>query len=181
MPTVDNYREKLGYGARTNLYLVEIRFPTILTAVANAQLEETISILCTSCSFPTSRKITKIAQKYEGTTVGLPGDKEGEPDFTMTFDNEENLLAKLAFETWIDIIQADKTSFRTSPSTFMCPWLAVTRLNHAKEPVKKARILQAWPYDPGEQTELSRVEGGEKIEQTKIVFSTDGHEWLPIK
>ena len=41
--TIDDYKSKLGYGARSNLFLAELTLPSFLT---NSVLEAEITVMC---------------------------------------------------------------------------------------------------------------------------------------
>lgn len=173
--TIDLYKARLGYGARGNLFLVQLRFPEILAVDVEDQRE--FEILCEKATLPGTRPITAEEIPYQGDYFKLAGEKAAEPEVTFDFKNTEDLKVRTLFENWIELIQQDFTGFRASPTTYKSPSLFISQLDKSKNVIKKVELLGAFPTAvPAIEFALS--EGA--ITTTSITMSIDSHRNIAV-
>ena len=121
--TIDDYKSKLGYGARSNLFLVELTLPAFLV---NPVLEEEVRIMAEKFTMPPARSINEIAVPIAGETFKLAGDKSAEIDVTLSFKNTEDYRLRNMFELWIDTIQQDIVLFPGCMISYRLPFIEVS-------------------------------------------------------
>jgi hypothetical protein len=168
--TIDDYKSKLGYGARSNLFLTELTLPAFLV---NPVLEEEVRIMAEKFTMPPARAINEIAVPIAGETFKLAGDKTAEIDVTLSFKNTEDYRLRNMFELWIDTIQQDITGLRTSPQNYKATQFFVSQLNHRNEVTKKVELIGAWPKTIN-QIDFDLTTDG-TILLTDVTFGIDGH------
>ena len=67
---IDEYKRRLGYGARPSLFQVELTFPTGLGL--SPDLEEEVRIMCRTFTWPTPRAAANISVEYQGEYFKVP-------------------------------------------------------------------------------------------------------------
>ncbi len=173
--SISDYKSLLGYGSRTNLFYVQLTFPSILSLGEDAEKEFTI--LCRTATLPASRVMTSIDVPYQGDYFRLAGDKAAEPDFTFTFQNTEDMRLRNIFELWTDTIQQDLTGLRTSPILYKAPSMFVSQLNKSKEIIKKVELISAFPLTVS-GIDFTLGEGA--VSETTIVMAIDAHRNVAV-
>ena len=73
MGSIDEFKTRIGYGARSNLFEVSVTFPF----GGDANL---FTFLCKSATLPATRTIQPIQIDYQGDQIQIAGDKNGTPD-----------------------------------------------------------------------------------------------------
>jgi len=139
MAKIDDYKARLGYGARTNLFSLNFTLPFGV----DAQAEE-MEILVHKINWPAERPITEIGIKYQGDDFKIAGDKGAVEDITIEFMNAENFNVRNALVLWHQTIQRDITGLRTSPELYKAN-VDITILDHLGQPIKKVKLVGAWP------------------------------------
>ena len=167
--TIDDYKNQLGYGARLNLFEVDIQFPP---ALINPNISDTLKIMCERVTFPGSRPITPIDIPFQGDYIRVAGEKAAEGDLVIAFKNPENFKARNQFELWTELIHEDVSGLRTTPTLHKSPWFFINILNHAKEPIRRVEIKGAWPQSVN-PLELDMA--GTEISLTEVTFAIDNH------
>jgi hypothetical protein len=122
--SISDFKSKLiGGGARSNLFEVDITFPTGITL--NLQGEgvssfnnENFRFLCKSAALPASN-VTPIEVPFRGRVLKVAGDRTFDA-WTVTVINDENFSHRRAFETWMqNVAMYQDHSGLTNPSDYM--------------------------------------------------------------
>lgn len=173
---VDQFKEILGYGARKNLWRMEVVFPGLLGL---GDVQEKVSIMCEVANLPGQRKIETVDIKYKGESFALPVDKGLYPEageFKVMFKNAEDFQLRSAFEVWMQTIQQDFTALRTSPTIFKSSG-AVIQLDHTLTEVRRFKFRGLFPTSVN-PIELTAAEGG--INDTTVEFKYDTFELVAV-
>jgi hypothetical protein len=173
---VEEVKTILGYGARKNLWKVRFGLPNILAAAA--ELENQIELLAKSAILPGTRTIEPIPMTYKGETWTLAGEKGTyDAELKISFENPQNWAQRNIFELWINIIQQDFTSLRTSPLVYKSSSFTVTHLGNDLEPTRMFRFKGVYPKQVN-HLELAAGEGGLLV--TDVTFAIDNFELVPV-
>jgi len=122
--SISEFKSKLiGGGARSNLFEVDVTFPTAITL--NLQGEGTTAFnsdnfrfLCKSAALPASN-IAPIEIPFRGRVLKVAGDRTFDT-WAVTVINDENFSHRRAFEAWMqNIAQYADHSGKTNPSDYM--------------------------------------------------------------
>lgn len=173
---IDQFKAILGYGARKNLWRMEIVFPGLLGL---GDVQEKVSIMCGTSNLPGQRKIETMDIKYKGESFSLPVEKGIYPEageFKITFKNASDFQLRSAFEVWMQTIQQDFTSLRTSPTVFKSTG-GVVQLDETLTEVRRFKFRGLFPTSVN-PIELVSEEGG--IHDTMVEFKYDTFELVPV-
>jgi len=173
-PNVDQFKQLLGYGARVNLYAVELQLPTV---IKDATSETQLSVLVSDIEMPFARTIEAEPIAVAGDTFHIPKDKSAEEPLKVSFRDTEDLRLRSLFELWMDVIQQDITSIRTNPDVFKAPYFVIKQLDHAQTVTRKVQIIGAWPSGMTRIT-FNMSEGGNS--KCEVTFTFDSHKVLAI-
>lgn len=103
----DALRQRLGYGARPNKYLVEIIAPrggeVSWAGASNVNLSDPGRVIafCKGASLP-SREMGIVDVWIQGRKIPIPGDAEFSNSWALTFYNDEKHDLRKQFEIWIE-------------------------------------------------------------------------------
>lgn len=137
--TVEDYKRLLGAGQRTNMYKIDLVFPT---AISNTNASEAFNILCDTGSLPGERAIEPINIPYEGDNVTLAGDKSAPEVLTFAFKNSElNIFVRKQFKLWSQLVQKDGTGQKTPPSIYKTDTFFISLLDYKKEVIEKVQCI----------------------------------------
>ncbi|NDB57233.1 hypothetical protein EB001_02105 [bacterium] len=101
MANLTQFKGKIGYGIRPNLFQVSI--PTAPTATTLAtSYAENFTFLCRSAGIPAS-SVGTVEVPFRGRVIKLPGDRTFEA-WTITIFGDENLKLRSYFEKWLDVL-----------------------------------------------------------------------------
>lgn len=173
--TIDDIKQRLGYGARSNLFMIQLKFPSLLALDVDTETEFTI--LCEKGQLPGTRAIEPISVPFMGDFFNIPGDKAAEPEITYSFRNTENMKLRNAFELWHDVIQEDLSGKRTSPLVHKSPSFFVMQLDKSKIVVKKVELIGAYPANIN-VLDYDRTTAENSV--TEITFNIDAHRNVAI-
>ncbi len=103
---LDDFKSVLkGGGARSNLFSVELKFPT---RVGFIDSKNKSNFLCTATNLPGST-ITDIPVTFRGRVMHVAGDKTFEP-WSVTILNDTDFEIRNAFERWMNLIAHQSSS-----------------------------------------------------------------------
>lgn len=106
MSNISDFKAQLsGGGARPNLFKCKVFFPPEL---ATDTLTKLGSFMIKGAQLPSS-VINPVEVPYLGRKLKVAGDRIFEP-WTITVINDENMLIRDAFETWMDLINDNKSN-----------------------------------------------------------------------
>jgi hypothetical protein len=101
MANLTQFKGKIGYGIRPNLFQVSIPDAPkagVLTATAASDF----TFLCRSAGIPAST-VGTVEVPFRGRVIKLPGDRTFEA-WTVTVFGDENLKLRSYFEKWLDVL-----------------------------------------------------------------------------
>jgi hypothetical protein len=106
MSNISDFKSQLtGGGARPNLFKCKVFFPPELSTDTLTKLG---SFMIKGAQLPSS-VIAPVEVPYLGRKLKVAGDRTFEP-WTITVINDENMLIRNAFETWMDLINDNKSN-----------------------------------------------------------------------
>jgi len=109
MSNISDFKSQLtGGGARPNLFKCKVYFPPELSTDTLTKLG---SFMIKGAQLPSS-VIAPVEVPYLGRKLKVAGDRTFEP-WTITVINDENMLIRNAFETWMDLINDNKSNTST--------------------------------------------------------------------
>lgn len=169
MGSIDDFKTQFGYGARTNLFEVEIAFPAV--AGAEGTLPELFKFTCHTASLPETRTINTEAIAYQGgDKIIIAQDKSDPGTLSLSAYNDENFAVTNAFRNWIEAIQQDNTGFRTHPNIYKIDTLKVHQLDHEKKRIRTVRFVGAFPTALGA---VALAWSGSGISNAEITIAYD--------
>jgi hypothetical protein len=173
---VEEVKTILGYGARKNLWKLRCGLPNVLSVAA--ELENQIELMAKSAILPGTRTIEPIKMPYKGEFFTVAGEKgEYDAELKLSFENPQNWAQRNIFELWINTIQQDFTSLRTSPVVYKSDNFVLTHLGNDLEPTRMFRFKGVYPTKVN-HIELSATEGGLVV--TDVTFAIDNFELVPV-
>ena len=108
-------RALVGGGQRTNLFEVQVTFPSTATFLEGDAFENpagdfnyTMTVLCKAASVPASQ-LGEIQVPYMGRKIKVPGDRTFET-WDTTVMNDENFSIRHALERWSEAIEPHQGS-----------------------------------------------------------------------
>lgn len=113
---ITDFKSKLtGGGARSNLFEVELAFPSAVS-VDNAILDKS-RFLVKAAAIPSSN-VTSLEVSFRGRTLKVAGDRSFE-SWTITVINDTDFAIRSAFEKWMNYINrlSDNTG-ETNPALY---------------------------------------------------------------
>jgi len=159
MPNLANFKERIGYGIRPNLFRIEI--PDIAAAIgaftSSSDNSGRISFLGRSASLPSS-SIGTVEVPYRGRVIKLPGDRTFE-SWTITIFADPSLNTRSFLEKWMDKLNEHRSgggyTGGTSANEFTKN-IAIHQLqrgtniagagdNDPHTIIKTYRFINAWP------------------------------------
>jgi hypothetical protein len=176
--SIDAFRANLINGlARNNLFLVQGNFPgnsvgaiqgaaavagalfggavggavnNTIAAVGGGNPSSQISFLCKSSRIPSSTIAVNNAF-YMGRAFKYPGDKSF-ADWSMTCYNDGTYGLRKAFESWMNLMNTNRTNVGPNAMNgFMTDW-TVTPLTREGNPIARYKLVGCWPTTMNEIT-----------------------------
>ena len=166
---IDDYKKRLGLGARANLFSVDLTFPALVGA--DQDLENDFKIMCIQAGWPALRPVTPIPVSYQGEFFKLPGDKADFADVTFMFNNSEDYRLRNIFDTWVQLVNQDRAGVRNNPEDLVTS-IFISQLDHARNEIKKVELIGAWPNSAAAENAFDRSADG-TISQTSVIISYD--------
>lgn len=176
--SIDAFRANLINGmARNNLFLVQGNFPgsntsaiqgaaavagslfggavsgainAVAAAAGGGNPSSQVSFLCKATKLPRATLAT-VNASYMGRAYKFPGDKAFEP-WSITCYNDGSYGLRKAFESWMNLINTNRTNVGpNSMNQFMTDW-TVTPLTREGSPIIQYKMVGCWPSTMAEQT-----------------------------
>ena len=173
---IDEYKRRLGQGAKLNLYNVTLTFPTALGV--DPDLEDEFSILCDKATFPKPRNIEMIEVPVQGEFYKLAGNKANVEDLNFSFRNDPDHRLRDIFEAWLQLIQTDRVGIRTNFANHVAN-IQIAQLNEFRDETKKIEVVSAWPNAITEGIEFDNTNGTE-ISLTNVTIAYDFHRFISV-
>jgi len=170
---ITDFKSKLtGGGARSNLFEVELAFPSAV-GVDNVVLDKS-RFLVKTAAIPSSN-VTSLEVAFRGRTLKLAGDRSFE-SWTITVINDTDFAIRSAFEQWMNYINrlSDNTG-TTDPSLYQADAF-VHQLNRDGSILRSYHMYDLFP------TSISSIPldyGTDSIEEFTVEMQV--HWWEAIK
>jgi len=164
MASISEFKAKLkGGGARSNLFEVEINFPTY---AGGSNETEAGLFLAKSASLP-SMTVGVIEVPYQGRMFPMAGDRTF-VEWTVTFINDTDFLLRDAFEKWSNAINGNESNEGFSNPVDYMRDIGIFQLDKEKKRVKEYLLQDGWPTEVG-QIDVS-MDSTDTIEEFTVTF-----------
>jgi len=178
--TISNIKSKLsGGGARSNLFQVDLAFPSGGSAVPITgtlkDIIETGNILVKSAGLPASN-VNPIEVPFRGRIFKLAGERTFDT-WTVTVLNDTNFLIRAAMEEWMAGI-ANLTTFdgKANPLDYQADGVIVKQLDRSEKVVRQYKFYGMFP------TNISQIDVSfdtpDTIEEFTVEFQVQYYEVL---
>lgn len=170
---ITDFKSKLtGGGARSNLFEVELAFPSAVS-VDNAILDKS-RFLVKAAAIPSSN-VTSLEVAFRGRTLKVAGDRSFE-SWTITVINDTDFAIRSAFEKWMNYINrlSDNTG-ETNPALYQAD-AYVHQLNRDGSILRSYHMYDLFP------TSISSMPldyGTDSIQEFTVEMQV--HWWEAIK
>jgi hypothetical protein len=170
---ITDFKSKLtGGGARSNLFEVELAFPSAVS-VDNAILDKS-RFLVKAAAIPSSN-VTSLEVSFRGRTLKVAGDRSFE-SWTITVINDTDFAIRSAFEKWMNYINrlSDNTG-QTNPALYQAD-AYVHQLNRDGSILRSYHMYDLFP------TSISSMPldyGTDSIQEFTVEMQV--HWWEAIK
>ncbi|NDG29659.1 hypothetical protein EB118_06145 [bacterium] len=152
LPTINNLKNRLGIGARANLFKVSLVWPE--NAAANVKvLSDAASILCKSAAIPAFTVGVIEVPFRGGRRIKVPGDRTF-GDWTTTFLANDSQSLRAGFNAWLSFIRLenyDENAIRSNNGKgfdYLCD-ISVEHLNQSGETIRTYKLFDCFPTDVG--------------------------------
>lgn len=142
---INKFKSYLGYGVRSNLFKVELTFPTI--SGISTDLGEKFTFLCKGASQPAST-LGKIEINYQGRPVPIPGDRTFE-EYSITVFNDSKYDLRDAFERWHNAIDQMEEHTPLYDYDSLMVDMKFHQLDRSKNIIKTYNLISSWPVSVG--------------------------------
>ena len=166
----DEFKQKLGYGARPSIFEVEIAVPK---QVASALGKDTKGIAADLKFFVSAtqipgRTIGAVTVNYQGEEVKLTGDVTYE-DIAYTFLNDMNYFARDVIEAWAEFIVDPITNQRSTPSQYK-QTIFVYHVSNEVDGTGEKKRIKGWKLEGAFPTSFAAID---KAWDTKDTVETN--------
>lgn len=129
----DALRARLGYGARSNKYILKLTTPAGISVN-----QDEIIALCKGTSIP-SREMG-IAEIYiQGRKIPIPGDAQFAGTWDLTFYNDQKHQLRKQFENWIEKMDSYTLHRRDFPgSAYWADNVTISQLDAQNQTIENA-------------------------------------------
>jgi hypothetical protein len=105
LTTLQNIKDNLKYGSRSNLFKAELTIPTVITAELDTTTQsfDGHDVLCKSAAIP-AMTVGIIEVPFRGRRAKIPGDRTW-TDWTATFYSDSAHSLRSAFIAWSNYIR----------------------------------------------------------------------------
>lgn len=170
---ITDFKSKLtGGGARSNLFEVELAFPSAV-GVDNVVLDKS-RFLVKSAAIPSSN-VTSLEVAFRGRTLKLAGDRSFE-SWTITVINDTDFAIRSAFEQWMNYVNRLSDNTGTTDPTLYQADAFVHQLNRDGSILRSYHMYDLFP------TSISSIPldyGTDSIEEFTVEMQV--HWWEAIK
>ena len=188
---ITDFKSKLaGGGARSNLFEVELSFPSAVSVDGLNDILNKARFLVKAANLPASN-VAPIEVPFRGRVLKVAGDRTFDT-WSVTIINDENFKLRNAFETWMDAMSRTSTNVgATNPSSYMATAYvhqlgrgANAGINAQKstdvgdgsniKPLKSYKFVDIFPTEVG-SIELS-YDSSDSIEEFQVTFQVQHWE-----
>ena len=166
---VEQFRSNMIYdGARSNLFEVQLRFPSFIVTDFNPA--SSIRFMANSTTLPQS-SVGIARQSYFGREVKFPGDRVF-ADWSVNIINDETFALRDAFEAWLDAINSHSMIARDPRMVYNRGYsvdATVTQFGKAGLPIKNYTFVGLFPVNV-DQITVSWAQN-DTIEEFGVTFS----------
>ena len=176
--TVQDFRSKLRLdGARPNLFECTMSFPT--QVVTNPALaSETFTFMCRASQLPGSM-VGQVPLNYFGRELKFAGNRQF-TEWTVTIINDEDFVARNAFEQWMNGLNSHVGNLRNSAMVNNADYQVDAFVDHygkAGNVLKSYKMIGCFPID------VSPIDldwaMNDTIEEYAVTFAYQWWEQLP--
>jgi hypothetical protein len=189
MSLIDTYKEKIGYGARNNLFKVQFTIPTKVSeqfnkikSISASNLASNIDLMIDRINMPHTRNIETVSRinfgnEYFTIAKSRQLGSEAYEEITLNFRNTEDYIARDLFSLWINMIQKPRygtyTGERLLPSEYKTDSLKIQMLDKDMTTVIREVVCNGcFPLDV-DNMDLGYEAGKEEIRSTEVRLSVD--------
>lgn len=145
----DALRQRLGYGARPNKYLVQLTTPSGISVD-----KDQVIALCKGTSIP-SREMGIAEVFIQGRKIPIPGDAQYANSWDLTFYNDQKHQLRKKFEEWIEKLDSYKNHVRSFTGTgYWADQFQVSQL----DPKDQTTVNATWSFYHVFPTAISAVD-----------------------
>jgi len=172
--TISDFKARLrGGGARSNLFEVNIGFPSLIGGPTGANNDIT-NFLVKSAALPASN-VTPIDVNFRGRTLKVAGDRTFDT-WTVTVLNDTNFELRSAFENWMNQINNVQTAEGlTDPTSYVAP-AEVAQLDRDGSVLRRYKFYDIFPTNVS-QIDVS-YDTTDTIEEFTVEFQVQWWEAL---
>lgn len=145
---INKFKSQLNGGVKSNLFKVELTFPSISGMPAG--LEEKLEFLCKAASIPSST-LTVIDVPYAGRVLPVPNDRTFE-EWTITVLNDSKMDLRTAFEVWSAAFNGHESNTNSVEISTLMVQSKVHQLNRA------GNIIKSWTFQDVFPTTISNID-----------------------
>ena len=185
--TIKDFRSKLlGGGARSNLFEVEIEYPTDITPKiatdTGVGAKETGKFLIKAAEIPAAN-IGNIPVPFRGRVLPVAGDRTFDP-WTVTIINDTNFVIRDAMEKWSNLINDLQTAQGViNPETYQKSALVKQLSRQGNKPTDGIEVLRTYKFDgiyPNVVSSIPLDYGAtDQIEEFQVTFNYLFYEIIP--
>jgi hypothetical protein len=138
---ISKFKNTLNGGVKSNLYKVELTFPSISGMPTG--VEEKLEFLCKGTSIPQST-LSVIEIPYAGRIIPLPNDRTFD-EWSITVYNDPKLDLRTAFEMWSAAFNGHESNVNSMEVADLMVVAKVHQLNRAGTVLKSWEFQDVWP------------------------------------
>lgn len=139
---INDFKNALSGGVRSNRYEVIIRFPA---AAGGTEESEASRFLVSAAQIPAAQ-LGVIEQPYAGRMFKIPGDRVF-PEWSITVLNDTNFTIRNAFERWSNAINSHEGNIGFSNFSDVYSDAEVHQLDNAGDRIKSYTFKDIWPSE----------------------------------
>ena len=198
MGKIDYYKSSLGYGARHDLWEIEMQFPASLLAVGllsevfaaftsssrvitintkPTNLNSLFSIMCHEVNFPKTPDIETETLAYEGSYFDVAKNRKDYDDITIKFRDDASFTLRNTFEVWLNYVQnlkvGSSSGVMNSPKLYKTDTLKIYSLDNNMKRNRRVDVVGAFPIAvSGYELDYTKHD----IIETSVTFSVDSYD-----
>jgi len=172
---ITDFKSKLtGGGARSNLFEVELAFPTTVNVSGLNEILQKARFLVKGANLPASN-VASIDVPFRGRVLKVAGDRTFD-SWTVTVINDTDFTIRSAFEKWMNTINrvSDNTGI-TNPALYQAD-AYVYQLDRTGETLRKYHFYDVFPTQVGP---IDLAYDSQGIQEFTVEFQV--HWWEAIR
>ena len=174
--SIVDFKQKLtGGGARSNLFEVEIEYPTEINVTTGAEgPKEFGKFMIKAAEIPASN-LGNIPVPFRGRVLPVAGDRTFDP-WTVTIINDTNFVIRDAMEKWSNLINDLQTSQgEINPETYQKSAVVKQLSRKGEKPTGGIEVLRTYKFDgiyPNVVSSIPLDYGAtDQIEEFQVTFN----------